>query len=194
MINKSLLVLILGTLSFTCSAQLSNQKFEGQEIKLDLGGWADNFMNAGSTLKSIHYIINDEMCPVQLNAAGILVKYSSSSGVSKYRFKRKGSYTANKEVQAIEIVHVLYDVFGNHISSLSDLIIEDISGTMQLNPRSNWYASDNQAQEFLTSVTFVEAVRLKDGSIWKNSEEGLRLELKKVKLDFSESFMPKEDE
>ena len=147
-------------------------------------------MNEGSSLKTEHYAINDQACPIELSAVGVLVNYEAGSGYTgKYSFRAKGVFSVSSEVQAASIVHILYDPFGEHIKSLRDLIIKDITGTMQLDHNSSWYATPNQAMEFMTSVSFVESVRLKDGTVWKYSDEGLNLELKKVKLSFLKSYL-----
>jgi hypothetical protein len=83
-------------------------------------------LNDGSSLNRDWVILNDAKCPLQLgNDIGINTVYNSDT--RSFRFGPTGKVTASEGISAYEIHHVLYNVFGEHISTLSNVEINDLN-------------------------------------------------------------------
>jgi len=147
-------------------------------------------VNDGSSLNRQFYTLNDTTCPIQLVNAGIYTTYSSSS----YSFRPVGSITPKEPIVAYEIHYLLYNVFGEHIKTLSDTEISDFSVSKEPSKYSSWYASSNQVSEYFTCVSYIANVRTKSGKIWRYDFNSIQSELMKVKLKYDEDYTPLQDE
>lgn len=166
------------------NAQLTTSKVNGGTVITKLGMGVS--VNAGSTLTREWIVLNDEKCPVQLKDVGINAIYISSG----YSFNPSGTISLLEPIVAYEIHHVLYDVFGGHIKSLSNMNIADISGTTDLKKSGSWYASENQISEYLSCVSYVAAVRTSTGVIWRFKPELIKQELSKIQIAYEEGYSP----
>jgi hypothetical protein len=146
-------------------------------------------VNDGSSLKREQITINDSNCPVQLSDIGIVPSYSSS----RYSFEPTGSITTQEPITAYEIVHLIYNVFGEHMKSLSNTAITDIDGQSFFRPYSSWYASENNVSEYLICISYVSNVRTKSGKIWHYNFKALKEQLNKIEFTFEEGFVPKKN-
>ncbi len=168
-------------------SQLTVTKKEGSSVVTKLGMGIK--VNDGSTLKREQITINDATCPIQLSDIGIETAYSSSS----YSFKPTGSFTTKEPIAAYEIIHLLYNVFGEHIKSLSNTEISDINGQKEFSSYSSWYASENNVSEYLICVSYVANVRTKEGKIWRYNFKALKEQLNNLEILFEEEYLPKKD-
>jgi hypothetical protein len=114
---------------------------------------------------SIHrkwYVLNDRTCPVHLSGAGV-------TPVSTTAFLLKGDLTTSTQTTAIDVVAVLFDLWGDHLMNLHMLKVTDLdsNATVPLSDsESKWLADEHAVKEYLTSATYVRRVRLSDGKIW----------------------------
>ena len=144
-------------------------------------------VNDGSSLSRDWIIINDESCPIQLNDdVGIETSYPSES----YRFKAIGSVTAKEPIVAYEILHVLYNVFGEHIETLSNTEVIDIKDKKDFYKYASWYATENEISEYLICVSYVANVRTQTGSIWRYSYQSVKEKLDELKISFEKEYLP----
>jgi hypothetical protein len=158
------------------------------EIKLGMG----IKVNDGSSLMREHITLNEKSCPLQLSNNGIDAVYASSNySSSGYSFKPVGAINALEPITAYEIVHVLYDVFGEHMKSLSHTAVTDLDGQNAFSKYSSWYASENDVSKYLICVSYVSNVRLKNGKIWKYNLPSVIEELAKIEISFEEEYIPK---
>ena len=173
--------------SFQSFSQLTVSKKEGSSVvtKLSMG----IKVNDGSSLKREYTTINDSNCPVQLNDVGIETSYGSSS----YSFRPTGNLTAKEPIVAYEVVHLIYNVFGEHMKSLSNTEITDIDGQKDFSKYSSWYASENNVSEYLICVSYVSNVRTKSGKLWHYNFKVLKDQLNKLEIAFEEGYVPKKD-
>lgn len=185
-------VVLLSCLIFTSNifSQLTVSKVEGGSVvtKLSMG----IKVNQGSSLKRDWVTINDPACPIQLNDIGIETSYGSSTS-SSYSFKSVGSFVTKEPIVAYEVVHVLYNVFGEHMKSLSNQEVTDIDVKSDFSKYASWYASENDVSEFLICVTYVSNVRTKSGLLWHYSYKPIKEQLDKLKIYFEEGYAPKKD-
>jgi hypothetical protein len=147
----------------------------------------DTKINEGSSLTREWIVLNDSECPVQLaNSVGINTVYRDRS----IRFTPTGNIKASQPITAYQILHVLYDVFGEHIKTLSNVDIKDINGDKSLNDKGSWYATDNQISEYSRCVSFVSKVKTSEGIIWNYNPVAIMTELAKVEIKYKEEYHP----
>ena len=173
--------------SFYSFSQLTVSKKDGSSVVTRLGMGIK--VNEGSTLNRVQTTINDASCPIQLTDIGIETLYSSSS----YSFKPIGNFTTKEPIVAYEVVHLLYNVFGEHMKTLSNTEITDIDGQKDFSKYSSWYASENNVSEYLICVSYVSNVRTKSGKLWHYNFKALKDQLNKLEITFEEGYLPKKD-
>jgi hypothetical protein len=98
-------------------------------------------------------------------------------------YKTQTTIQVQQPIVAVEIRHILYDVFGDHMQNLSNVEAKDFSvGPSTL--EGTWSAyRENDITEHLTTVTYVAAVRLSDGKTWKFPLEQLIAALRGLNLE-----------
>jgi len=119
-------------------------------------------LHKNTSLHRKWYVLNDRTCPVQLTGAGV-------TPVSNTAFLLKGDATTSAAISAIDVVAVLFDLWGDHLMNLDMLKVTDLgsNATFPLSdPDSKWLADEHTVKEYLTSATYVRRVRLTDGKIW----------------------------
>ena len=173
--------------SFLSFSQLTVVKKEGSSVVTKLGMGIK--VNDGSSLKREYTTINDPSCPIQLNDVGVETSYGSSN----YSFRPIGNLTTKEPIAAYEVVHLIYNVFGEHMKSLSNKEITDIDGQKDFSKYSSWYASENNASEYLICVSYVSNVRTKGGKLWHYNFKALKDQLNKLEITFEEGYDPKKD-
>lgn len=173
--------------SIVSFSQLTVSKKQGSSVVTKLGMGIK--VNDGSSLNREQITINDAICPVQLSDVGVETSYSSSS----YSFKPTGSFTTKEPIVAYEVIHLIYNVFGEHIKTLSNTGITDIDGQKDFSKWASWYASGNNVSEYLTCVSYVANVRTKSGVIWHYNFKELKEQLNKIEITFEEGYLPKKD-
>ena len=178
------LCLLYSIISFS---QLTVSKKEGSSVVTKLGLGIK--VNDGSSLKREQTTINDASCPIQLNDVGIETSYSGE----RYSFKSTGGLTTKEPIVAYEIIHLIYNVFGEHMTTLSNTQIIDIDGQKEFSKSASWYASGNNVSEYLICVSYVSNVRTKSGMLWHDNYKALKDQLDKLEIAFEEGYLPKKD-
>jgi hypothetical protein len=185
--KTTILTIICLSYSIISFSQLTVNRKEGSSVvtKLAMG----LKVNDGSTLKREHITINDASCPIQMTDIGIETSYAAS----KYEFTPTGGFTTKEPIVAYEVVHLIYNVFGEHMKSLSNTAVADIDGQSFFSKYSSWYASENNVSEYLICVSYVSNVRTKGGKIWHYNFKALKEQLNQLEFAFEEGFTPKKD-
>jgi len=168
-------------------SQLTVSKKQGSSVVTKLGMGIK--VNDGSSLFREQITMNDANCPVQLSDVGVETSYGSSS----YSFKPTGSLTTKEPIVAYEVIHVIYNVFGEHMKTLSNTEITDIDGQKDFSKYSSWYASENNVSQYFTCVSYVANVRTKSGILWHYNYKALKEQLGKLEISFEEGYLPKKD-
>ena len=147
-------------------------------------------LNERSSLHRTWTVLNDPSCPVQLIGAGIATSYQPSGYSGRYLFRATGSAKTSKTVQALQIRYLLYDVFGTHLRTLSNIEVTDLpaGATYILSESGDWSASETEVSQLLTVVAFVAQVRGEDGSVWRYSQKAIEEELGRVRLTVEGAF------
>ena len=119
-------------------------------------------LNKDTSLHRKWYVLNDRTCPLQLTGAGVTPAVATA-------FVLKGEATTSAEISAINVVAVLFDLWGDHSRNLRLLKVKDLSPNTTFplsDSETKWPADENTVKEYLTSVTYVRRVRLADGKVW----------------------------
>jgi hypothetical protein len=183
---KKFYLITIGLLLFISNtySQISISRLSGGSVVTKLGMGIS--INNGSSLTREWIVLNDTTCPLQLQNVGINTVYLSS----EYYFKASGILSLKEKIVAYEIHHVLYNVFGEHIKTLKNLEVIDISMPTELPKMNSWYATENDVSEYLTCVSYVATVRTLMGKIWYYKPELIKQELNKVQIAYEEGYSP----
>ncbi len=177
-------LIILLVIAFgQANGQLKTTKIDGGSVVLKLGFGIS--VNENSTLKRDFILINDESCPLTLDNVGVVPNFVQNS----YTFKATGSVFAKELITAYELHHVLYDVFGKHIKTLSLTDVTDANGIKVLD-KFSWRAYENQVSQYLICVSYVAAVRSASGGIWRYDIGRIKEELQKIELEYDSTYAP----
>ena len=139
---------------------------DGGSVLTELG--YDLKVNDTSSLRRSWVILNDPTCPVRLINAGVTTGFADG----QFIFSASGAALASVAICAVEIRFIAYDVFGDHMKTLS---LKDFSDTasnarLDLKKLGTWNAWNNEVSELLTVVGFVAKVRTGEGAVWKYRE------------------------
>jgi len=141
--------------------------------------------NRKSSLRRTWVTVNDSDCPLTLAKTGVNADY-----IDYYRFTPSGSASARSDIVAFEIRFLIYDMFGNHIKTLSLTEVEDVSAGNSLDLKGGeWRAWVSEASEFLSSVSFVSYVREATGAIWHYDAEEISKELARIEIQIDSGLL-----
>jgi hypothetical protein len=131
-------------------------------------------------------VLNTPGLPLQLpDDAGIKVVYKDSG----YRWAARYTIKTRSALQAFEIRFVLFDVWGNHIQSLSDQEAMDLPADSTKRMDSEWRLfSENEAGRYYACIAYVAKIRTQDGRIVEVDTAPILEEIQK----FSAKFQPSE--
>lgn len=184
---KNLFLICFLLISLCGFSQITVVKSEGSSVVTELGYGLK--VNNGSTLKRDNFTINDASCPIQLNDISVETIYSDR----KYNYKPIGNFTINEPIVAYEIHHLIYDVFGEYMKTLSNTEVADLESNHKFPSGSSWYATENNVRLYLICVSYVANVRTKTNQIWHFNYPAIKEQLQKVKIDFEEDYIPKNE-
>lgn len=135
-------------------------------------------VNEYSSLNREWIVFNDNNCPIQLKDVGVLTAGQTYSA--------RGFVLKKETIMAFDIHHILYNVFGEYLTTLSNIqIIDfDLDGDIELKKLDNWWtAPTSEASTYLTCVSYVASVRTKSGFIWKYNPFLIQQEINKLQLN-----------
>jgi hypothetical protein len=174
-------LLLIGLLCenvFSQSIQSTN--YDGGSVVTELSPKIK--LNEKSSLRRSWIVLNGSSCPVQLNKAGIKTAYGYWGGTEQYWFSLDGGANIKQKIQAVEITCMLFDIFGEHLRTLSLTAVEDVETTDSYKLGGRWLAGENDVSHFLTSVVFVTSVRTSEGKIWRFDQKAVFDELARTQL------------
>lgn len=163
------------------------QTYDGGSAVTDLG--YDIQVNKGSSLHRRWYVINDPSCPVDLAMVGIKPRYAGNAG---YKFEPVGDFKTKVPTSAVQVIFVQFNVWGNPERNLSATEIRDLQPGQTFKIEGNWYATENDVSEQLTSVAYVRNVMTADGKIWRADLDRIAALLQTVALKVSASGLESE--
>jgi hypothetical protein len=125
---------------------------------------ANGFMNQDSSLKRQWCVIDDLNSPASLDHAGVYSRFDEKENVQY--LQPVGVVSPRQAISAIEVRYVLFDVWGQHLRTVSLTRIVDSSTHLDLRTGMNWPALDSEVSQLVTTVAFVARVRTSEGDVW----------------------------
>jgi hypothetical protein len=171
---------------------LQVEELSGGSVVTNLGYGIQ--VNKGSSLQRRWFVINDPSCPVQLSGAGISTGYQSSSIGGDYKYKATGLATTSETMTAFEVRYLLFDIWGEHLRTLSDTEVSDLKAQVALKDTGSWSTWENEVSEVFTVVSFVARVRRPDGTVWQYDASSLLQQVEKIKVTLTEKELAPERE
>ncbi|MDE2878706.1 hypothetical protein [Candidatus Palauibacter soopunensis] len=136
-------------------------------------------INDRSRLQRESIALNITSSPIRVEAAELSIRFRDR----RYRYEVSTDIEVGTSVQALEVRHVLYDVFGDHMSNLSNVEVRGmLPGPHTLDGTWNML-SQNDSNEHLITVTYVARARLDDGSVWNADMAAISDVLESLDLD-----------
>lgn len=136
-------------------------------------------MNKGSSLQRESVLFNDPSCPLQLSKNGMTFEYKDR----RLQISADTEISVSQSVMALEVRHILFDVFGRHMKNLANLEAKDFPAS-PASLKGTWNLfGENAASELLTTVTYVARVRLSDGTQWVFNSDNLATALGTLHLE-----------
>lgn len=167
-------------LTAALSRDISVSKIDGGTVVLTYGSTA---VNRGSSIHRRWFVINDSSCPIALGDAGLTPHYNSPS----YQFDAQGTAVAVESVLAFEVLFPVFDLWGDHIRTLSLNQIQDLAPGHPQHLNVSWFATENDVREYVTSVAYVDKVMTANGKIWRADRKLIAQKLAEVQMTVSES-------
>ncbi|HSG05631.1 MAG TPA: hypothetical protein VLB09_04450, partial [Nitrospiria bacterium] len=177
----------------------SGQAAYPQELQVEMregGSVATNLefgsaLNNTSSLKRKLITLNDTSSPARLSDPGIRTRHRDET----FFFEPIGWVNPTRPVSAVNVRFVLYDMFGNHLQTLSGTIVEDFGPetSFDLSRLGFWTTGEREARDLLTIVTFVAHVRTQGETVWTYSPEAVVNRLNSLRLKTNRDMLdPKE--
>lgn len=125
------------------------------------------------------------MVPVDLlGTVGVSTIYERDSISGNFRYAAIFSVQLAEPISALEVRFLLFDVWGNHIRTLSLTEVADISSTKSIEGKWNLF-SENEAEEYYASIAYVARVRTRAGKVFEADPTPVIEEAKRFSKKFS---------
>lgn len=149
-------------LAMTAQAQtLTTRTGEGASLKTDFG--YDIVLNKNSSLKRQWTYIQDANSPVDVEGTpDVMVAY-----IKDYKHTTYYSLKAKQDLTAVEVIHVVFDVFGQRLHTLQNVEVADIKAGESVTMTGEWRIwSERDARVAHTSFTYIRSARTASGNIY----------------------------
>lgn len=158
--------------AFVCTSSLSQPvrvaSSDGSEMKISLG--AGIVVNKNSTARKTMHKVIDDKSPVKLvGDQRFDVEFKTGRGSSgEYVYLARAIPATEKDMVAVEVLHVVFDIFGRHIRTLQDVAVADVSaGNSLYHENAGWrISSEAEAGMAHTVFSFVSSAKFKDGTVY----------------------------
>ncbi|MDX6558534.1 MAG: hypothetical protein QOF72_1583 [Blastocatellia bacterium] len=149
-------------------------------------------VNDKSTLHREWITIHDSACPISLvDNIGVTTVYVPDRVRGDYEYSAIYTVEAKEPVSAFEVRFLLFDLWGNHLKTLSTTEVEDLQDKKEFKGRWNLY-SENEISEYYASIAFVARVRTQSGRVFEADTVKVLEEARKFSRKFSpENLEPK---
>lgn len=145
------------------ASALEVQSGTGDTVKIDLG--YSTFINEKSSLQRRWTIVNDPALPVKIDAAGFKGFSTGYGSAVGYLHRASFDLEAAAPISAVRIITLPFDVWNEPSRPLSLTKLADI-GAGLTRVEGEWRTYDeSEASTLLATLSFVESVRLMDGTV-----------------------------
>lgn len=137
--------------------------------------------NDGSTLERSSILLNHPECPVMILASASRIEQKESD----YVYVTSTDLRFNQSVAAVSWTLSTFDVFGRHIQDYERIEIKDYTrgwGTFPSTYKAEPGIFGDTIFTELTTVTYINSVRLADGTVWRYDEPQLEKTLQNAGL------------
>jgi hypothetical protein len=135
---------------------------DGGSVTIELGYLAE-VVAKESSLKREWIAVHDSTIPVDLEGTpGVSPEYVYGRG---YRYRTKFRITTKQPIRAVEVIFLTFDVWGNHVRSLSFEEVADVAAGVTKDLQGEWALSDNDVERHYASIAYVARVRVEDGQV-----------------------------
>lgn len=137
-------------------------------------------LNKETSLQRDRITLHDSAMPVDFaKPADVTIEYNSDD--RRYEYRGTVALKTKETITAIEYRVLTFDVFGEHLRTLSGTEVRDVAAGQEVNLKPAWAIyGDGEASKFLSSVAFVARVRLADGRVVESDQKGLLDEVRKL--------------
>jgi hypothetical protein len=129
--------------------------------------------------------------PVELvDETGVKTIYEKGDEYSSGNFYYQAQYKikASEPIQAIELRFLLFNIWGMHEKTLSNLHIQDMKENEIYKLDGKWNIfSENEVSEYYASIAFVAQVRTSTGKVLVTNTEPVLMEAMRMSAKFSEA-------
>lgn len=149
-------------------------------------------VNKESSLTREWITFHDPLLPADvLGTIGVKTVYESGRVSGDYKYSAKFTIDAREPISAIEVRFLLFDLWGEHIKTLSLSEVADIQGSKEVSGRWRVY-SENEVSEYYASIGFIARVRTQSGRVFQANTIPVLEEARKFSKKFTaESLEPK---
>jgi len=143
----------------------------------------------GSSIHREWISVHDSRLPIKLEGTpGVKTYYQDRSYGGDYIYKSNFNLIALESITAIEINFLLFDIWGNHVKSLSLTEVVDISQGTPKSFTGEWSAlSENEVEKYYASISYISKVRIKDGKVLEAEKSPIVKEALKFSSKFTEA-------
>jgi hypothetical protein len=147
-------------------------------------------LNENSTLAREFITIIDPDIPLQLTeCVGIRTVYKPGEAYSNggYVYQTTIALKATEDLRAFRVNFLTFDVWGNHVKTLSASDIVDISAGTAFTKECEWSIySEHETSEHYASIAYVSMVRTASGAVIAGNNTAATAEAKKFSAKFQE--------
>lgn len=143
-----------------------------------------------STLTREWIVVHDPGVPVTFaGTPGVTTtwKRAEYSG-GDYQYQAQFTVQANEDVQAVQVRFLAFNVWGEHMQTLSYEEVADVAKGAKKEITGVWRVfSENDAEKYYASIGYVSRVRLKTGKVIAAADEPVVEEARRFSTKFSVS-------
>lgn len=141
----------------------------------------------GSSLNREWIAIHDSAFPVDFEGTpGVRTVYKSERYSGQYRYLADFILVTRAAVRAFQVRFLTFDVWGNHVRTLSYEEVIDVPSEASKKFTGEWSLySENDVERHYASIAYVARVRLADGRVLHANDEPVLVEARKFFAKFT---------
>jgi hypothetical protein len=130
----------------------------------------------------------DRGLPLKVSGApGVTTVFRRRDYGGDFRYQASVTIQTSQALSAIEVVFLVFDVWGQHVRTLNNHVTADIAAGAEKKLDGEWQVDENDAEKHYASIGYVRRVRLADGRILAAAEAPILEEARKLNAKFSPS-------
>lgn len=159
---------------------------DGGSIKTELRtrGGGGIFVNESSSLRREWITVHEDSVPADIvGTTGVKLAFITD----EFFYTAAWAIQTKEALTAVEVRFLLFDIWGNHMETLSTTKVTDFNDGGKLEFSGRWRHGVDAA-EFYASIAYVARIRTKDGRVVNGDVRTVLEEARK----FSKKFMPQD--